>query len=223
MLQRHAITLFLTLSLAVHALMAWLFLDNPNERQVISARSISLLVSQQAPDVPAAEPETTETAEPTKTRTPVPTEVVSQQKPAPTQQVIKPADLQPAEPAPVATTEVAQQAKPSPRQPSAKASTSSVARSKVTQHVQLALIRELNYPMIARRRGWEGVVIIAVHLDAQGNLSDFRMIKTSGYPILDASATRSLQRLAAVPEVIHWLNGRELNIELPVEYRLIDS
>ncbi|HEB80823.1 MAG TPA: energy transducer TonB, partial [Chromatiales bacterium] len=79
------------------------------------------------------------------------------------------------------------------------------------------------YPWIARRRGWEGEVRLALRVGAAGRVSDLRVVKTSGYAILDRAALRSARRIRVVPEAARWLRGRHLDIVVPVEYRLVNG
>jgi protein TonB len=80
----------------------------------------------------------------------------------------------------------------------------------------------LSYPAIARRKGWQGTVRLELHIEPDGLISRLRIDKTSGYPLLDRAAVRSLQ-LASVPRAGRWLNGQAIDIVIPVEYRLLDG
>lgn len=95
------------------------------------------------------------------------------------------------------------------------------------QFLRTSLLRLLGehftYPWIARRRGWEGEVRLALRVGAAGRVSDLRVVKTSGYAILDRAALRSARRIHAVPDAARWLHGRHLDIVVPVEYRLVNG
>ena len=82
--------------------------------------------------------------------------------------------------------------------------------------------RELTYPAIARRKGWQGVVRLELHIEADGSITDLQVDETSGYSILDRAAMQCLQ-LASIPDAAQWLRGRAIDIVVPVEYRLIDG
>ena len=84
------------------------------------------------------------------------------------------------------------------------------------------LTRKLNYPAIARRKGWQGVVKLELHIEPDGLISDLHIDQTSGYAVLDEAALQTLQ-LANVPNAAQWLHGETTNIIIPVEYRLIDG
>ena len=49
------------------------------------------------------------------------------------------------------------------------------------------------YPRLARRRGYEGTVILEVFVDRKGEVSSLRVLKSSGHDILDAAALRSVR------------------------------
>ncbi len=81
---------------------------------------------------------------------------------------------------------------------------------------------ELRYPAIARRKGWQGVVKLNLHIEPDGSITGLQVDETSGYAILDEAAMECLQ-LASLPGAAHWLQGQAIDIVVPVEYRLIDS
>jgi protein TonB len=84
------------------------------------------------------------------------------------------------------------------------------------------ITRELIYPAIARRKGWQGVVKLELHIEADGSITDLQVDETSGYSILDRAALQCLQ-LARIPGATQWLQGHAIDIVVPVEYRLLDS
>jgi len=84
------------------------------------------------------------------------------------------------------------------------------------------ITRQLSYPAIARRKGWQGVVRLELHIEPDGRISDLQIDQTSGYAVLDKAALQSLQ-LANIPEAAQWLNGETVDIVVPVEYRLVDG
>ena len=77
------------------------------------------------------------------------------------------------------------------------------------------------YPDLARRRGWEGRVLLRVVVDITGAPSEIAIGRTSGYRLLDESAMAAVQRwrfeparLAGIPVVA--------TIDVPVAFRLTD-
>jgi periplasmic protein TonB len=47
---------------------------------------------------------------------------------------------------------------------------------------------ELDYPMQARRLGIQGSVVLQVLVDAEGRVTDAKLVTSSGSPILDQAA-----------------------------------
>jgi periplasmic protein TonB len=88
--------------------------------------------------------------------------------------------------------------------------------------VMQLISHELHYPAIARRKGWQGVVKLNLHIEPDGSITGLQVDETSGYAILDEAALECLQ-LASLPGAAHWLQGQAIDIVVPVEYRLIDS
>jgi protein TonB len=82
--------------------------------------------------------------------------------------------------------------------------------------LQQALADHFRYPLLARRRGWQGEVVLAFRLEADGRILDARIARSSGYGVLDHAA------LAALGKVKRLERGmpRSLTMQLPVIYRL---
>lgn len=77
------------------------------------------------------------------------------------------------------------------------------------------------YPPLARRRGWEGEVVVGLRVDADGRISAIEVVASSGYRVLDSAAVDSLTRLARLPESGD-LPEAGIELTLPVRYRLLD-
>jgi protein TonB len=96
-------------------------------------------------------------------------------------------------------------------------------REQLRSRLQSALIAHFDYPLLARRRGWEGVVRVGVRVEADGQLTRLRVIGSSGHALLDRAALNSLSQVDRLADVISWLQGRRFDMVLPVRYQLIDS
>lgn len=72
------------------------------------------------------------------------------------------------------------------------AESASATRPASVKVVQQASFRESpqppNYPRIALKRGWQGEVLIQALVDASGATQEIKLIRSSGYEMLDASA-----------------------------------
>jgi periplasmic protein TonB len=78
------------------------------------------------------------------------------------------------------------------------------------------------YPPLARRRGWEGEVIVGVRVEGDGRLSAIDVVASSGYRVLDNAAVESLKRMARLSDA-RGLPKAGIVVRLPVRYRLVDS
>ncbi len=112
---------------------------------------------------------------------------------------------------------------PAPGQ-SAPATGMETARQTAREQLHDSILRlvssRFNYPLLARRKGWQGVVKLQVHIESDGRISRLHVEQTSGYPVLDRAALQSLQ-LASVPDAEKWMQGQAIDIIIPVEYRLV--
>ncbi len=98
------------------------------------------------------------------------------------------------------------------------------ARARISAALRRHLAEQFDYPWLARRRGWEGQVTLAMRVEDNGRLSNLRVVRTSGHGVLDRSALESVRRIGALPEARGWLQrGRSLDLQIPVQYRLFDS
>ncbi|HWR98526.1 MAG TPA: energy transducer TonB [Candidatus Methanoperedens sp.] len=70
------------------------------------------------------------------------------------------------------------------------------------------------YPQIAIRNGWEGRVLVEMHLDVDGHLAAVRLVDGSGYAILDEATITAVRLASPFPPIARV-------VTVPVEYRLI--
>ena len=98
--------------------------------------------------------------------------------------------------------------------------TSAARYQRVRDALLQALLPHFDYPPLARRRGWQGRVRIGLLVKADGDLSGVHLIESSGYALLDKAAIKNVSQLRNVPAAGRWLNGRNLDVILPVTYRL---
>jgi len=75
------------------------------------------------------------------------------------------------------------------------------------------------YPLVARRRGYEGEVVFNVQVLDDGNVGDLEIVKTSGYTVLDNSALNALKKWKFVPGKF---NGKFIPswVKIPIQFRL---
>lgn len=86
--------------------------------------------------------------------------------------------------------------------------------------IESELARYFQYPYLARREGWEGAVQLAFRITGGGEISDIRIARSSGYPVLDKAA---IEALTKATRIVDWPAGRTTVMELPVYYRLAEA
>ena len=86
-----------------------------------------------------------------------------------------------------------------------------------------ALMPHFSYPLLARRRGWEGIVRVGLRIEANGRLTRLHLVEPSPYDVLNTAAINSLSQLARLPNAGTWLQGSHIDLVLPVEYRLLEG
>lgn len=79
--------------------------------------------------------------------------------------------------------------------------------------ISMAIERVKTYPILARRRGIEGTVHISFNIMADGNPHGIKILKSSGFSILDKATVKVVEKAAPFPLIAS-------RIELPVAYRL---
>lgn len=94
------------------------------------------------------------------------------------------------------------------------------ARAQIRAQLLTDLARHFEYPLLARRRGWEGTVWLAFVVAPNGALEHIHVARGSGYDALDHSAVNALHRVGRLHHASHWLGGDALQMQLPVIYRL---
>lgn len=79
-----------------------------------------------------------------------------------------------------------------------------------------------DYPMIARRRGYEGEVLVKVWVLKNGRVGDLELKKPSGYNILDDSALDTVKDWQFIPGT---RNGKAMSswVTIPITFRLKNS
>jgi len=75
------------------------------------------------------------------------------------------------------------------------------------------------YPAVARRRGFQGNVVLEVLVGQIGNVIDLRVLSSSGYPILDRAAKSSVKHWTFEPG----MRGQkkvEMWVRVPIRFEL---
>lgn len=86
--------------------------------------------------------------------------------------------------------------------------------------VKNKLARHFVYPPRARRRGWEGEVLLGFDISENGELGNIHIAHSSGYSLLDRSALKSITKVKAITLPAGNSPAHSIKLRLPVIYRL---
>lgn len=75
------------------------------------------------------------------------------------------------------------------------------------------------YPLIARRRGFQGTVVLEVMVDRNGRVGELRVLKSSGYKVLDRAAGESVRDWIFKP-AIKGNEKIEMWVRVPICFQL---
>jgi protein TonB len=75
------------------------------------------------------------------------------------------------------------------------------------------------YPWVARRRHYQGTVLLDVRVTAQGIVAEVKVARSSGYPVLDRSALKSVRRWRFEP-ARRGSRPIETWVQVPVRFEL---
>ncbi len=93
-------------------------------------------------------------------------------------------------------------------------------RQQLLGKIQTRLSRFLVYPPVARQRGWQGEVRLAVDVSAIGELENIQIAQSSGHQLLDLSAKHALTQVRQVAMATDWQGRVYANMMIPVRYQL---
>lgn len=94
------------------------------------------------------------------------------------------------------------------------------ANAEIKHHIQTRLAEHFRYPLMAKRRGYQGTVTLSFYIKGNGTLEKILIAKSSGYGILDRSALAALLKVNKLENIEQWLQGEGMNMNLPVRYQL---
>ena len=77
--------------------------------------------------------------------------------------------------------------------------TKSTFASSATYKIGSAKNPHPTYPLIARKKGWEGRVLIQAEIDREGNVSKIKVLESSGFKVLDNASLETLKKWKFTP------------------------
>jgi len=86
--------------------------------------------------------------------------------------------------------------------------------------VRRRLEKQKTYPWTARRQHREGVVVLKFTIGQGGEIVGHGIARSSGHEVLDGAAAEALQKVGRFPPLPAALGRSQLDIEVPLAYRL---
>ncbi len=97
---------------------------------------------------------------------------------------------------------------------------SSAAKERFLALIRARIERCKRYPLVARRRRWEGRVVVRFALRRDGSLASVQVVHGSGIRALDRAAVRAVRKAAPFPEFPADLAAQTLELEVPIVFDL---
>jgi TonB family protein len=92
----------------------------------------------------------------------------------------------------------------------------SAGNASLHQKIRAALQANLVYPYIARKKQMEGSVMVSFRVDQRGKPEAIRILKGSGYSILDSAARDTVVKASPFPAM-------NRSVEVPITFTLKDN
>lgn len=92
------------------------------------------------------------------------------------------------------------------------------AKGRDFSYIKALLQKNLKYPPIARRNGWEGKVVVTFVIACDGSVRDIEVVETSGKALFDRNAVEVVLKSVPFPE-----NDTETRILIPIVYSLSEG
>lgn len=112
---------------------------------------------------------------------------------------------------------------PTPRLVIARDGISAEERSQFRLSLIISTKRFKQYPRLARERGWEGTVEVALNFSSRTSAPEIALTRSSGQSVLDEQALEMATRAAQVTTLPEGLKGRDFSLSLPVKFSLDDN
>ena len=88
--------------------------------------------------------------------------------------------------------------------------------------VRRRLEEQKTYPWTARRQHREGVVVLKFTIGQGGEIAGHTIARSSGHEVLDGAAAEALHKVGRFPPLPAGLGRSQLNIQVPLAFRLSD-
>lgn len=109
---------------------------------------------------------------------------------------------------------------PPPPPPGPTQSELDAAKNAYGNSLRNAMIQHKKYPTIAKRRGWQGDVVLEFTIDGSGNILSKKIIESSSYDALDNQAMSMAEKAAPFPKPPATLAGQTFVVKVRIPFKL---
>ncbi len=67
------------------------------------------------------------------------------------------------------------------------------------EYIKNTIQKKIIYPVVARKKGWQGKVVVSFVVDKEGNIMDIQIRESSGFFLLDRNAVQTIKKLGPFP------------------------
>jgi len=82
------------------------------------------------------------------------------------------------------------------------------------------ILKNLNYPIIAKKNNLDGVVFLRLKVDKSGRLVSLDILKSSGSEVLDKAAKKAATDANKFPVAPKEITGNNFVFRLPVRFQI---
>jgi periplasmic protein TonB len=83
--------------------------------------------------------------------------------------------------------------------------------------------RQVKYPAVGRREGWEGRGELLLVVGEDGRIAELKLVRSSGHTLLDRALIEGVRRAQSRVEIPSGLQGRRFQLELPFVMNLVNE
>ena len=88
----------------------------------------------------------------------------------------------------------------------------------ISRRVRSQVREDVDYPRIARQKGWEGTTQVRLQFGADGKVKSFTVGGSSGYEMLDEKAIEIIKRIQ-LPPIPDALRSQEFTVQVPIVFK----
>ena len=91
------------------------------------------------------------------------------------------------------------------------------------QQINSEISHSFNYPAFARRKGWQGKVLLEFNVSHTGIITNIEINNSSGYEILDHAAKISLSQIQSLKSAANLNLPLNTRLQVPIIYQLTEG